>query len=149
MRRLGWIALCCAACNSAPLEGLAPAEHAGGPRVLFDLTKRPLPEIPFPNDLATRPDPASPTGLRVNASLVAPSQLERSVRARLDQLDGFGTFAPIAVAFDAELDVLDLYNRQNDGDPGNDGVYLIDLVTGETAPLDFNGGHFPYTLNNP
>jgi hypothetical protein len=149
LRRLVLFPLLFACRAAAPFEGLAPAAQTGGPKVLFDLSHRPLPEIPFPNDLATRPDPTSPTGLRVNASLVAPSQLERSVRARLDQLDGFGTFAPLSVAFDAPIDVLDLYNRQNDSDPGNDGVYLIDLTNGATTPIDFNGGHFPYTLNDP
>ncbi len=141
-----------AACaDGVPFEGLAPAQATGGPMVNFDLTHRPLPDIPFPNDLATRPDPASPTGLRVNASLIAPTQLERNLRGLLDTLDGFGTFAPLSVSFDAELDVLDLYNRQNNADPTDDGVYLIDLQseTGATTALDFNGGHFPYTLNDP
>src|SRR5260221_2728390 len=60
-----------AACaDGVPFEGLAPAQATGGPMVNFDLTHRPLPDIPFPNDLATRPDPASPTGLRANASLI-------------------------------------------------------------------------------
>ncbi len=135
--------------KGAAFEGLAPAQQTGGPRVSFDLTHTPLPEIPFPNDLATRPDPGSPTGLRLNASLIAPTQLERGVRGLLDTLDGFGTFAPITVAFDEDLDVLDLYNRQNNADPADDGVYLVDLATGATTPLDFNGGHFPYTLNDP
>ena len=130
-------------------DGLARAKETGGPKIVFDLNRKPLPEIPFPTDIATRPDPASPTGLRVNASLVAPTQLERNVRALLDTLDGFGTFAPITVAFDQDLDVLDLYNRQNDADPSNDGMYVIDLADGSTTPLDFNGGHFPYTLNDP
>ena len=135
--------------KAASFDGLAPAQDTGGPRVSFDLLHTPLPEIPFPNDIATRPDPTSPTGLRLNASLIAPTQLERSVRGLLDTLDGFGTFAPITVAFDKDLDVLDLYNRQNNADPTDDGVYLVDLATGATTPLDFNGGHFPYTLNDP
>ena len=135
--------------KGAGFDGLAPAQDTGGPRVSFDLSHTPLPEIPFPNDLATRPDPGSPTGLRLNASLIAPTQLERGVRGLLDTLDGFGTFAPITVAFDRDLDVLDLYHRQNNADPTDDGVYLVDLQTGATTPLDFNGGHFPYTLNDP
>ena len=132
-----------------PFEGLAPAQDTGGPKVVFDLLHKPLPEIPFPNDLATRPDPTSRTGLRINASLIAPTQLERNVRGLLDTLDGFGTFAPITVAFDQDLEVLDLYNRQNNSDPTDDGVYLVDLRDGTTTALDFNGGHFPYTLNDP
>ncbi len=148
MRKALALALLLGGCHSGqPFEGLGPAQPTSGPRVQFDLTRRPLPEIPFPNDLATRPDSVSPTGLRVNASVVAPSQLERSVRGLLDTLDGFGTFAPITVAFDKDLDVLDLYNRQNNKDPLDDAVYLVDLQTGQTQPLDFNGGHFPYELS--
>ena len=139
-----------AACTQAtPYTGLAPAQLTGGPTVRFDLLAKPLPEIPFPNDLATRPDLTSPTGLRVNASLIAPSRLEENVRGLLDQLDGFGTYAPISVSFDQDLDVLDLWNRQNDDDPKNDAVYLVDLTSGDLAPLDFNGGHFPLELVNP
>src|SRR5438105_15826420 len=127
-----------ACAKGVPFEGLAQAQQTGGPKVVFDLLHKPLPEIPFPSDLATRPDPTSRTGLRINASLIAPTQLERNVRGLLDTLDGFGTFAPITVAFDPPgLDVLDLYNRQNNADPSDDGVYLVDLVTGATTPLDF------------
>lgn len=141
---------CTLACQAAlPYDGLAPAVDKGGPKVRFDLLHKPLPEIPFPNDLATRPDPLSPTGLRLNAALLAPTRLEANVRGLLDQLDGFGTYAPISVAFDSDLDVLDLWTRQNDADPSNDGVYLIDLTTGLPVALDFNGGHFPLELVNP
>jgi hypothetical protein len=144
-------ALTCAAaaCSSGSYQGLAPAQATGGPSVLFDLRKQPFAEIPFPNDVATRPDPRSPTGLRVNASLVAPSSLATSQRALLDELDGFGTYAPITVAFDKDLDVLDLVVRQNDADPANDAVLLIDLADGRRWPLDFNGSHFPYELPQP
>ena len=144
-------ALCLlAACaEPASFDGLARADVGPGPKVVFDLLHKPLPEIPFPNDIATRRDPTSPTGLRVNASLVAPTRLEQGVRGLIDQLDGFGTFAPFTVAFDADLDYLDLQARQQDQDPGNDGVYVIDLVTGEQAALDFNGGHFPLGLARP
>ena len=56
------LALCAAGCNPAMPEGLAPTPAGSGPKVVFDFDARPLPEIPFPNDLATRPDPESPTG---------------------------------------------------------------------------------------
>ena len=138
-------------------QGLAPAQKTGGPQVRFDLLHKPLPEIPFPNDVATRADAQSPTGLRINASQIAPTALERGVREKLDGLDGFGTYAPITVSFDNDLDYLDLYERQNDADPANDGVYVIDLASGERAVLDVNGGHFPlevadsgnYFMNDP
>src|SRR5438270_520232 len=55
-RRLLLLSLCAlAACRSAqPIEGLGPARDTGGPRITFDLTRKPLPEMPFPNDLADR-----------------------------------------------------------------------------------------------
>jgi hypothetical protein len=149
LRRACAFALALFACSSAPFEGLAPARNRGGPIVQFDLTAQPFPAVPFPNDVLTRPDPTSPTGLRLNAPLIAPSELEARMRGLLDTLDGFGTFAPISVAFDKDLDVLDLFNRQNDGDPANDGAYLVDLSTGATVPLDFDAGHFPATRTAP
>jgi len=153
-RRLLLLSLCAlAGCRSGqPIEGLAPARDTGGPRIAFDLTRKPLPEIPFPNDLAARPDRGSPTGLRVNSSLAAPSQLEQRTRELLDQLDGFGTFSPITVSFDKdreEVDVVDLFARQNDADPANDGVYLVQIDDGRVWPLDFGAGHFPYVLADP
>ena len=96
------IAVSCA--KGSAFEGLLPAQPGVGPRVVFDLLRKPLPEIPFPNDLATRLDPTSPTGRRVNASIAAPTTLERNLRGQIDRLDGFGTFAPITVAFDDDLD---------------------------------------------
>jgi len=143
------LALLCACASAESYAPLAPAPATTGPRVLFDLAQKPLPEIPFPSDLATRPDPSSPTGVRVNASLVAPTRLETRIRTKLDRLDGFGTFAPISVAFDADLDVLDLYARQRDADPSNDAVYLLDLETGAPQPLDFMTGRFPVALRRP
>src|SRR5690242_18754658 len=112
-----------AACRSSePFEGLAPAQQTGGARVVFDLTRKPFPEVPFPNDLLTLVDPSTPTGLRLNLSVVAPTQLERDLRGRIDSLNGFGTFAPLTVAFDAELDVEDLLAAQNDPNPANHAV---------------------------
>src|SRR2546430_10808152 len=142
------VVLACLGCSSGAVQGLAASTPSGGPKLLFDLQKKPLPEIPFPNDLATRPDPNSPTGLRINASQIAPTRLEANVRRLLDTLDGFGTYAPITVAFDKDLDVVDFYARQNDADASNDGAYLVQIDTGEVFPLDVNGGHFPAALGS-
>src|SRR5438270_429908 len=50
-----------AACRSAePFEGLAPAQQTGGPRIVFDLTRKPFPEVPFPNDILSRVDTSRP-----------------------------------------------------------------------------------------
>ena len=61
-------------------QGLARSDRNGGPRVQWDLSARPLPEIPFPNDVATFADPDSPTGRRVNASMIGPTEMESKVR---------------------------------------------------------------------
>jgi hypothetical protein len=155
MSKLSLPIACCAAialasCMSADsFDGLAPAQQTGGPRIVFDLTRKPFPEVPFPNDVLTRIDRSSPTGLRLNVSLVAPSQTERDLRGRLDSLDGFGTFAPITVAFDADIDVVDLFARQSDPDPRNHAVRLVEIDSGKEWPLDFGVGphaHFPAAM---
>jgi hypothetical protein len=149
VRRLSLATALCACSSAASFQGLAPAHDLGGPKVRFNLAGAPLPDIPFPSDIATRPDAKSPTGLRLNASLIAPTGIEANLVARLDQLDGFGTFAPITVGFDKPVDVLDLRARQIDADPANDGVFLIDLGSGIATPLDFSGGRLPYTSIDP
>lgn len=57
-------------------DGLRKTPAGDGPKVVFDLTKRPLPDIPIPNDTATFADPTSRTGRRINVSLVAPTTFE-------------------------------------------------------------------------
>ncbi len=120
----------------------------------FDLDHKPLPEIPFPNDLATRADPTAATGLRINASMIAPTQLESRVRAKIDQLDGFGVQQPISVSFDAPLDIGNLLARQRDNlDFSDDAVYLVDIdpdspAFGQAVLLDIGRGNFPLELQD-
>ena len=57
------------ACAEPP-QGLARTVQGSGPQIVFELDRRPLPELPFPNDIATRPDDSSPTGLRVNEKVL-------------------------------------------------------------------------------
>src|SRR5690606_31037809 len=71
-----------AGCLSSEPEGLYPAEPAAT-TVKMDFFHRPLPEIPLPNDIATRPDETSPTGIRINASMLAPTGWERTTRELL------------------------------------------------------------------
>ncbi len=148
---------------AAPPEGLARTAEGNGPQVVFDLQHRPLPEIPFPNDIATRPDPTSPTGLRINASLVATTRLEAVARRRIDELSGFGVYQPITVRFDAPLDITSIYARHrdyrntpdgSDYDFRNDVVYLVDVTPDsptylQPVPLDFGEGNFPVLLRTP
>lgn len=149
------------ACAESP-EGIALTPDGDGPMVVFDFDRRPLPEIPFPNDLATRHDPSSPTGLRVNASMIAPTNLEMTARRRIDELPGFGTYQAISVRFDAPLDLDVIYARHRDHrrpdgkdyDFANDAVYLVDVTPtsptyGEPVPLDFGEGNFPVLLRTP
>ncbi len=144
--------------DSSPALLTTPA--GGGPVVRYDLLARPLPELPLPNDDATRYDPTSATGRRLNVSLLAPTLVERRAREGFDELDGFGTYAPITVSFDAPIDVLDLHARHNAHDPGaglfrddfrDDAVYLLNVDPscarfGEEVALDVGRGRFPATL---
>jgi len=148
------------ACERAPLDfGRTPT--GPGARVRFDLAHTPLPDIPLPNDTATWSDPTSRTGLRINASMVAPTEIEQDARARFDQLEGWGTFMPISLAFDldevggqprkpaqAALDLANIEKRHHndDYDFGDDAIYVVNLETGVPAPLDVGNGNFPYTL---
>jgi hypothetical protein len=146
------LAMAGAACAPSP-EGLRRTPPGPGPRIVVDFDAEPLPEIPFPNDLATRPDPDSPTGLRLNLPTGADLDFERRTRERLNGLDGFGIFTWLTVAFDDDLDVGALLERQRDdvGTPGSfddDAVYLVDVdpsspEQGRIVPLDFQTRRFP------
>src|SRR5687768_13642523 len=103
MRVLG-LALLVAGC-AAPPEGLRRTPDGSGPLVVVDWDAEPLPDIPFPNDLATRPDPSSPTGLRLDLPVEADIELDRDSRRLLNGLSGFGLYSPITVSFDGDLDV--------------------------------------------
>jgi hypothetical protein len=133
-------------------KGWAPAEATGGPRVLWDATAAPLPELPLPNDAATRLDPTTATGRRLNVSLRATTAYERDVRATFDQMDGFGTFAPIMVSFDAPLDLDDVWERHNQNDDyRDDAVILLNVDPdcarfGEEVGVDLGGGRHPVTF---
>ena len=95
---------------------------------MFDLDARPLPEIPFPNNLATRPDPTTTTGRRLNLSVLGPTLLESQVREKADKLDGFGIFAPITVSFDSKIDAQALRELHLDRNYKNDAVFIIDIT---------------------
>ena len=132
--------------------GLARAQKGGGPTVKWDLSARPLPEIPFPNDVATFADPDSPTGRRVNASMIGPTEMEMKVRKKLDQLDGFGISAPITVSFDRPLDVSIIPSTMTGDDNfADDVVYVVNMNPkspryGKPSILDMGNGNFPVIL---
>ncbi len=147
-----------ASCMDRAPDDFGRTPPGPGATVRYDLANKPLPAIPLPNDTATWPDPTSRTGLRVNASLIAPTQIERQARERFNQMEGWGTFAPISVSFDvpasyqgyrgAALDLANVRARHqgDDYDFDDDAVYLINLETGVPAVLDVGAGNFSYVL---
>ena len=94
-------------------DGLMDAKPGGGSRGL-GCRGQALPEIPLPNDSATRLDASSATGRRLNISEEASTELERRSRRQFNRLDGFGTYAPITVSFDAPLELTNIIERHKD-----------------------------------
>jgi hypothetical protein len=150
-----------AACVDKAPDGIGRTRPGPGATVRYDLSHKPLPAIPLPNNTATWADPTSRTGLRVNASLVAPTSIEQQARARFSEMEGWGTFAPITVAFDAPdsdpdyadpdgatVDLANVRSRHqgDDYDFADDVIYVINLDTGVPAVLDLGAGNFSYTL---
>jgi hypothetical protein len=101
-----WALFACGAIGACSVDTVPAALRAtpagSGPAVVFDLAHQPLPDVPAPNDIATFADPTSRTGRRVNASLVAPTSMEAAARAQFDEMEGWGTSAPITVRFAPE-----------------------------------------------
>ena len=121
--------------------------------VKMDFLHRPLPEIPLPNDIATRYDPKSPTSRRLNASMIAPTKLESQVRALVDELDGWGVNQPITIPFTGPIDPRSILNGHRDPlyDLENDVVFLINVTQGgdhygEVIRLDLGEGNYPVVL---
>jgi len=125
-----------------------------GPVVIVDWDAEPLPEIPFPNDLATRADPTSVTGLRLNFSEEAATQTERDARTKLNELVGFGIYAPLSLSFEAPLDLDNVIARhQDDNDQSDDAFYVIDVTEGsptfmQAVALDVGHGRYPMDLKD-
>ena len=147
-----------AACSSP--EGLRETPDGTGPLVTIDWDAEPLPELPFPNDLATRPDPTSPTGLRLNISEVAATHEQSETRAMLNTLSGWGIYQPITVGFEAPIDLQDFYLRHaGDRRVGSearddDAIFLIDVTPGSPTyglahELDIGHGRFPLDVWDP
>ena len=141
------------ACAPYP-EGLRKTPPGNGPEVRVDWDAEPLPDIPYPNDLATRVDRTSPTGLRLNVPLAARTHMEEKARIKLNELSGFGIYSPIALGFDKPLDLDNLALRHTLDDKlgaaqfADDAVFLIDVTPGsptylELVPLDMGQGRYP------
>ncbi|NCG20707.1 MAG: hypothetical protein GWP91_16995, partial [Rhodobacterales bacterium] len=142
------IPLLLVACAGAP-DGIRLTPKGDGPAVVVDWDAKPLPDIPFPNDLATRTDPHSVTGLRVNISKQATTELEAKTRRKIDELTGFGIYAPLSVAFESPLDLDNIVARQqDDGNFTDDVLWVIDVTPGsptylQPVDIDIGNGRFP------
>ena len=133
----------------AGLMRAQPAETT----VKFDFDHRPLPDIPLPNDIATRPDHTSRTGKRINASMIAPTGIEARVRRLIDGLDGWGVYQPITIPFTKPIDVYSVLARHrfDDYDTENDAIYLVNIDResrefGRVHHLDVGHGNYPVVL---
>ena len=84
-------------CNPSGLRstGLGSSQWSGGPQVVWDIEALPLPEIPLPNDAATRYDATSATGRRLNISEEASTELERRSRRQFNRLMDLGPMRPL------------------------------------------------------
>jgi len=143
-----------AACLGDEPEGLAPARSALT-TVKMDFFHKPLPDIPLPNDIATRYDPTSATGRRINASMIADTRFESRIRQLIDSLDGWGVFEPITIPFTGPLDIGSILDghRDADYDLTNDVIYLINVDRaspdfGSIHHLDLGNGNYPIVLED-
>ncbi len=153
-----WLGTSCTVDTIPDTLGATPS--GPGATIVFQPTAQPLPLIPLPNDVATFADPTSRTGRRINASIFAPTQMEQIARMGFDDMEGWGTYAPITVQFDKPpgadpskpaLDLDNIISRMQHDDYrfDNDPVYLVNLKTGVPMVLDVGDGNFPYTVRDP
>jgi len=124
--------------------------------VKFDYFAKPLPDIPLPNDVATRFDPLSPTGRRINASLMAPTSMEKTTRELLDELDGWGVLQQLSIPFSGPIDINSLIAGHRDDDYrfDNDVIYLVNVdrasdAFGTFTPVDLGNGNYPLLVERP
>lgn len=141
------------ACASSP-EGLRLTPEGAGPMVRVDFDAEPLADIPYPNNMATRPDFTSPTGKRLNIETSTDTLVEEEARLKINHLTGFGVYSPITVGFEGRIDLDDFAARHKD-DPrygaarlDDDAVLVIDVDPKsphylQAVDLDIGEGRFP------
>ena len=136
------------ACAQDPY-GLRLTPEGDGPMVVVDYDAEPLPQLPFPNDLATRTDPSSATGLRLNIATDARTHAETEARQKANTMTGFGVYAPITVSFTERLDLDLIQDVHRDDDNFYDDAFYVVNVDPESpgylelVKLDVGHGRFP------
>ncbi len=102
-------------------RGLCPEPAAGGPVALFDIFEPGGEELaPFPSDLKTVFDPASPTGMRLSFG-------ENVFAPALNELDGFGLRSVMLVPHARSIDPATLPATPADSLAPGSSVFLIDI----------------------
>jgi len=142
-------------CAAPEGSGLALAPQGSGASVVFDIEERPFPNVPLPNDFASRFDATSPTKKRLNASKTASTAWERATRDELARLDGWGTYAPMSLSFTKQLDLGNIARRHvgDDYDQRDDVLYVIDVTPNspdlcQSVPLDVGNDNFPAVIED-
>ncbi len=156
--RLPLLLLLSSAC-SPPAEGLRETPPGTGPVVAIDWDAQPLPELPYPNDLSTIVDVTSSTGLRLNIPTKTDTRFESETRHKINELTGFGIYAPITVSFEEPLDIGNIASRHPndvhlDSTFDDDAFYVIDVTEGsptfgQAVHLDLGHGRYPAEVFRP
>lgn len=123
--------------------GMAVEPGPHGPAIMFNPLIQPIPDVPFPNDLSLRITDETASGVGWNVALDQASDHRSHLRERVNQLDGFGPYAPITVSFEGPIDLSTVTD---------DSVILINIEPGhpregERVPLDLGKGFFPITAD--
>ena len=140
-------------------QGLRATPPGDGPHIVFDLRAPPAAgdsAAERRRDVPRSDEPHRPPHQREHGRA---DGIEESARAGFADMEGWGTFAPITLAFargagaDPHLPAIDLDDVKarmtRDGhDFTNDPVYVINLKTGVPVMLDMGDGDFPLTLHD-
>lgn len=147
-----------ASCMSGgePLVGLAMRPLADAGPTIYWPEQLSWSEIPFPNDILTRPEADSPTGRRLNFSAQGVTHAERSWLQSFSELDGFSTYAPLWLRFEPgfeRIDLADLEARHANRDTSDDAIFLVNLNRysenfGQVVPLEMGRGRFPLNIED-
>lgn len=152
-----WVfSVAAAACSSRVPEEVRPATPERSTQIRWDLSDG-ISGVPWPNDALCWLDETRSGPCRPNLPIV---QQNPTVAEWIDSINatrGWPTTGPIVIPFarsvDASagpaIDLSWLLSLQQDADPSNDAIYLIDLETGLPQPLFFPMTRGSHTLHAP
>ncbi len=114
-----------------------------GPKIKFDPLKKPIAEVPFPNNISLAFNDLSPTLSQLNLSEQSRTSLLIKSRQDLNQVAGFAPFTPIFVPFSGRVDLNTITDKS---------ILLVNIDQNsdryaEVVPLDLGRGFYP--LHHP